>query len=139
MLRIVTVGVYGFTLGTFLTALDEARVDCVFDVRQRRGVRGAAYAWANAQRLQLELAHMGRVSVLAELSGSMAHELNQPIFIFDVLFFQCRIFFPCRLKFFGGFDLIEFGFTDFKLLLSAGQIHLDSGGAIPSLPRCTTR
>lgn len=45
----------------------------------RKSEEQAKEAAANAQRLQLELAHMGRVSVLAELSGSMAHELNQPL------------------------------------------------------------
>jgi hypothetical protein len=31
----------------------------VLDVRQRRGVRGSEYAWANAQRLQAALAEAG--------------------------------------------------------------------------------
>ena len=39
----------------------------------------AKEAAAEAQRLHQELAHMGRVSALAELSGSLAHELNQPL------------------------------------------------------------
>jgi uncharacterized protein (DUF488 family) len=53
---IATVGVYGTTLDRFLSALDEANVRQVLDVRQRRGVRGSEYAWANAQRLQAALA-----------------------------------------------------------------------------------
>jgi len=32
-----------------------------------------------AQRLQHELAHVSRVSMLGELSGTLAHELNQPL------------------------------------------------------------
>jgi signal transduction histidine kinase/ligand-binding sensor domain-containing protein len=32
-----------------------------------------------AARHQMELAHMGRVAVLGELSGSLAHEVNQPL------------------------------------------------------------
>jgi uncharacterized protein (DUF488 family) len=56
---IVTVGVYGFTAETFLAALREADVRLVLDVRQRRGVRGAEYAWANARRLQDALAGAG--------------------------------------------------------------------------------
>jgi uncharacterized protein (DUF488 family) len=38
-----------------------ARVTLVVDIRQRRGVRGSQYAWANAQRLQTLLAdvHIG--------------------------------------------------------------------------------
>jgi len=46
------VGVYGATLDSFLDALRRADVKLVYDVRQRRGVRGREYAWANARRLQ---------------------------------------------------------------------------------------
>src|SRR5581483_10931347 len=56
MPRIATVGVYEFDATSFVAALDEAGVTKVFDIRQRRGVRGARYAWANAQRLQKLLA-----------------------------------------------------------------------------------
>jgi uncharacterized protein (DUF488 family) len=56
MRTIATVGVYGATLETFLDALRTADVRQVLDVRQRRGVRGSEYAWANAQRLQAALA-----------------------------------------------------------------------------------
>jgi uncharacterized protein (DUF488 family) len=59
MPTIATVGVYGATLETFLRALREANVGQVIDVRQRRGVRGSEYAWANAQRLQAALAEAG--------------------------------------------------------------------------------
>ena len=55
MPRITTIGVYGFDGEGFVAALDEAGVTLVVDVRQRRGVRGAQYAWANAQRLQRRL------------------------------------------------------------------------------------
>ena len=54
--RVVTVGVYGFTVDGFLAALRDHRVDVLLDVRQRRGVRGPEYAWANSQRLQRALA-----------------------------------------------------------------------------------
>jgi uncharacterized protein (DUF488 family) len=57
--RLVTVGVYGFTAERFLTALKRADVRVPFDVRQRRGVRGSEYAWANSQRLQQALADCG--------------------------------------------------------------------------------
>jgi uncharacterized protein (DUF488 family) len=59
MPTIATVGVYGATLETFLRALREANVGQVIDVRQRRGVRGSEYAWANAQRLQAALTEAG--------------------------------------------------------------------------------
>jgi uncharacterized protein (DUF488 family) len=39
--------------------LRDADVGLVVDVRQRRGVRGSEYAWANAQRLQAALAEAG--------------------------------------------------------------------------------
>jgi uncharacterized protein (DUF488 family) len=53
------VGVYGFTLETFVGGLEAAGVGLVIDVRQRRGVRGAEYAWANSLRLQTGLAEAG--------------------------------------------------------------------------------
>jgi uncharacterized protein (DUF488 family) len=58
---VTTIGVYGFTLERFLDALRTADVRIVLDVRQRRGVRGSQYAWANAGRLQAALAgaHIG--------------------------------------------------------------------------------
>jgi uncharacterized protein (DUF488 family) len=52
MPRIATIGVYDFDATSFVAALDEAGVTKVLDIRQRRGVRGSQYAWANAQRLQ---------------------------------------------------------------------------------------
>jgi uncharacterized protein (DUF488 family) len=53
---VATIGVYGFTARTFLDRLREADVGLVLDVRQRRGVRGSEYAWANSVRLQAALA-----------------------------------------------------------------------------------
>ncbi|HEV7771499.1 MAG TPA: DUF488 domain-containing protein [Solirubrobacterales bacterium] len=55
MPSIATIGVYGFDRDSFLAALTTAGVDLLLDVRQRRGVRGSEYAWANAQRLQAAL------------------------------------------------------------------------------------
>ncbi len=57
--RIATIGVYGFDAASFIRRLREADVDLVLDVRQRRGVRGSEYAWANARRLQEALADAG--------------------------------------------------------------------------------
>jgi uncharacterized protein YeaO (DUF488 family) len=54
-----TIGVYGWTLDAFLDALRGANVGVVLDVRQRRGVRGSEYAWANAARLEAALAEAG--------------------------------------------------------------------------------
>jgi len=56
---VATIGVYEFDLESFLAALDEAGVRRLLDVRQRRGVRGPEYAWANSRRLQAALADAG--------------------------------------------------------------------------------
>jgi uncharacterized protein (DUF488 family) len=67
--EIATVGVYGFDAESFLATLQGAGVEIVLDVRQRRGVRGSEYAWANAKRLQDALAGAGlRYSHLPELA-----------------------------------------------------------------------
>src|ERR1700753_3862486 len=52
MPTIATIGVYDFDATSFIRALDQAQVTQLIDIRQRRGVRGSEYAWANAQRLQ---------------------------------------------------------------------------------------
>ncbi len=59
MREIVTIGVYDWALEDWLTALRGAGVEQLLDVRQRRGVRGPQYAWANSQRLQAALAEAG--------------------------------------------------------------------------------
>ena len=51
-----TIGVYGLTAERFLDTLHGADVRLLLDVRQRRGVRGREYAWANSRRLQAALA-----------------------------------------------------------------------------------
>jgi uncharacterized protein (DUF488 family) len=58
-MRLATVGVYGFTVEEFLDTLREADVRLLLDVRQRRGVRGPQYVWANAKRLEAALAEAG--------------------------------------------------------------------------------
>jgi len=56
---IATIGVYGFDRDSFLATLAGAGIELLLDVRQRRGVRGSEYAWANARRLQEALAEAG--------------------------------------------------------------------------------
>jgi uncharacterized protein (DUF488 family) len=58
-LRLLTIGVYGYTEAAFFQALREAGVDTFCDVRYRRGVRGREYAFANRQRLAHRLGQMG--------------------------------------------------------------------------------
>ena len=59
MPTLATIGVYGWTLEAFLAALHDADVRQLLDVRQRRGVRGSQYAWANSARLQAALVEAG--------------------------------------------------------------------------------
>lgn len=59
MTAVATIGVYGFDSDSFMAALREAGVRELLDVRQRRGVRGPQYAWANSKRLQAALAESG--------------------------------------------------------------------------------
>jgi uncharacterized protein (DUF488 family) len=59
MASFATIGVYGFDGPAFIRALEGAEVGIVLDVRQRRGVRGSEYAWANAKRLQAALTAAG--------------------------------------------------------------------------------
>ena len=58
-LRLVTIGVYGFSEAAFFDALRVAGVDTLCDIRWRRGVRGAEYAFANSARLQARLGELG--------------------------------------------------------------------------------
>jgi uncharacterized protein (DUF488 family) len=58
-MRLLTIGVYDWDLQSWLQALTDADVTALWDVRQRRGVRGPRYAWANSQRLQRALADAG--------------------------------------------------------------------------------
>jgi len=69
--RVLTIGAYGFTGETFIETLKAAGVDLFIDIRARRGMRGSAYAFANAQRLQAALEAAGIKYVHAkELSPS---------------------------------------------------------------------
>jgi uncharacterized protein (DUF488 family) len=55
----ITIGVYGFDEEDFFQAIQDAGVTTFCDIRQRRGLRGSAYAFANSQRLQARLAELG--------------------------------------------------------------------------------
>ena len=59
MRTIATVGVYDSSLDAFLAKLKRHHVALLIDVRQRRGVRGRDYAWANSLRLQTALEQAG--------------------------------------------------------------------------------
>ena len=51
-MKFITIGVYGFSEAAFFKTLQQAGVDTFCDIRWRRGVRGAEYAFANSARLQ---------------------------------------------------------------------------------------
>lgn len=53
--KIVTIGVYGFTESAFFQAIEEAGVDTFVDLRLRRGMRGSTYAFVNSTKLQESL------------------------------------------------------------------------------------
>jgi len=57
--ELVSIGVYGWDAESFFTALQVHHVDTLVDIRRRRAVRGPDYAFANSNRLQARLAHMG--------------------------------------------------------------------------------
>lgn len=77
-MRIVTIGVYGFDEAAFFEALQQAGVDTFCDIRWRRGVRGAQYAFANRARLEKRLAELGiRYLHLRELAPAPALRRRQ--------------------------------------------------------------
>jgi|SRR5579863_7469412 len=54
--RVYTTGVYGKTEDEFFGQLGEAQIEVFCDIRRRRGVRGAQYAFVNSKYLQRGLA-----------------------------------------------------------------------------------
>jgi uncharacterized protein (DUF488 family) len=54
-----TIGVYNSTEMEFFDKLIKNKIDTFCDIRQRRGVRGAKYAFANSNRLQDKLSALG--------------------------------------------------------------------------------
>lgn len=57
--KILTIGAYGFNAESFVKALQSAGADLFLDIRARRGMRGSAYAFANASRLEASLEAAG--------------------------------------------------------------------------------
>jgi uncharacterized protein (DUF488 family) len=58
-MRLLTIGVYGYKAPGFRRQLRDAGVTHLLDVRQRRGVRGAQYSWANAAQLEAAMGDEG--------------------------------------------------------------------------------
>ena len=59
--------------GRYLDGLANDMLGVVLDITERKRVE------EETQRHRQELAHVSRVSIMGELSASMAHELNQPL------------------------------------------------------------
>ena len=53
-----TIGVYNSTEQEYFNKLTENHIDTFCDIRQRRGVRGAKYAFVNSNRLQEKLSEL---------------------------------------------------------------------------------
>lgn len=58
-MKIFTIGVYGKTEKQFFSALTSNNIDVFCDIRQRRGVRGKLYTFANSIKLQHKLHELG--------------------------------------------------------------------------------
>ncbi|MFZ4412023.1 MAG: DUF488 family protein [Bacteroidales bacterium] len=54
-----TIGVYNSTEKDFFEKLIHNDIDTFFDIRQRRGVRGAKYSFVNSKKLQFKLNELG--------------------------------------------------------------------------------
>lgn len=54
-----TLGVYNSTEQEFFNKLTQNSIDTFCDIRQRRGVRGAKYAFVNSNKLQQKLHELG--------------------------------------------------------------------------------
>lgn len=58
-IKVFTIGAYGLTESSFLSALKSHNIDTFCDIRLRRGMRGAKFSWANSARLQANLKECG--------------------------------------------------------------------------------
>lgn len=73
MIKLLTIGVYGFTAETFFHTLAHAHTSLLCDLRFHRGMRGSLYSFANSARLQQSLVTLGiRYQHLKELAPTPA-------------------------------------------------------------------
>ncbi|MDO4971108.1 MAG: DUF488 domain-containing protein [Bacteroidales bacterium] len=75
-MKIFTIGVYGMTEQQFFSALIEHNIDVFCDVRQRRGVRGRLYTFANSLYLQERLKRLG-INYLYEKNLAPTKEIRE--------------------------------------------------------------
>jgi len=57
--QLYTIGGYGHTESSFMRAIEENGIQAFIDIRHRRGMRGSAYAFLNAKKLQSNLESIG--------------------------------------------------------------------------------
>jgi uncharacterized protein (DUF488 family) len=74
--KLYTIGVYGSTPDSFFRKLTDNNIDTFCDIRRRRGVRGAEYAFANSTRLQNRLKKLD-INYLHILGLSPPDEIRQ--------------------------------------------------------------
>lgn len=76
--RVLTIGAYGFSEVRFFESIQASGADLFCDIRSRRGLRGATYAFANAGRLQQRLVDLAVPYVhLKQLAPSHAARAAQ--------------------------------------------------------------
>lgn len=71
-----TIGVYNSTENQYFSKLSDNGIDTFCDIRQRRGVRGAKYAFVNSKRLQNRLSEMG-INYLHEIKLAPTKEIRE--------------------------------------------------------------
>jgi uncharacterized protein (DUF488 family) len=76
MADVLTIGAFGWSESGFFDALVGARVGLFCDVRRRRGVRGAEYAFVNSARLQRRLEQLG-IPYVHRLDLAPSEEVRQ--------------------------------------------------------------
>jgi uncharacterized protein (DUF488 family) len=79
---VFTIGAYGWSEQAFFGALVDAGIATFCDVRQRRGVRGSDYAFANSNRLQQRLADLG-IAYVHRLDLAPTTEMRQAQYAAD--------------------------------------------------------
>ncbi len=73
LLKIYTLGVYGYSEEAFFGAILERQIDLFIDIRARRGMRGARYKFVNSGYLQSKLLELGiAYAHLKELAPTQA-------------------------------------------------------------------
>ncbi len=81
-IQLYTIGVYGFTAGSFFGKLIENKIDTFCDIRRRRGVRGAEYSFANSRKLQERLAELN-INYLHIIDLSPTDEIRKIQYVRD--------------------------------------------------------